>query len=215
MLSLDFLRSWVLAIAGISKPNGRGNAVSIAITDVLLVNWPQIIRDRPKFLGNLDFPRVEPGVKSSNAQTWKPDEQRLWGWEGFTCCWSASWRWRPPWSPATRRSRPTGEWTRLPALLDLCQLWFGKNCWRGRRKMEGTFLNQQLTGCWKTGQRFSMDFTGDKARWQNDYWIPETMEWRVISYLIPEQGKRIVHKQMQYLFGDREVYLNVAMSIYM
>ena len=200
MLSLDFLRSWVLAIAGISKPNGRGNAVSIAITDVLLVNWPQIIRDRPKFLGNLDFPRVEPGVKSSNAQTWKPDEQRLWGWEGFTCCWSASWQWPSLWSPVRRRSQPTEEWMKFPALPGLSQLWFGKNYWRGR-KMEGALFNHQLTGCWKRGQGFSMDFTGDRARWQNSYWIQETMEWRVISSLIPGQDKAIVYKQMQYIFG--------------
>ena len=56
MSILDFLHSWVLAIAGISKPNGRGNAVSIAITDVLLVNWPQIIRDRPKVSRKPGFP---------------------------------------------------------------------------------------------------------------------------------------------------------------
>ena len=199
MSILDFLHSWVLAIAGISKPNGRGNAVSIAITDVLLVNWPQIIRDRPKVSRKPGFP-LRRRVKSSNAQTWKPDEQQKWGWEGFTCCWSASSPWRPPWSPARRRSQPTGEWMKFPALPGLSQLWFGKNCWR-RRKMEGTLFNHQLRGCWKRGQGFSMDFTGDRARWQNSYWIQETMEWKVISSLIPGRDKGIVYKQMQYLFG--------------
>ena len=174
-----------------------GNAVTIAITDVLVVNWPQIIRDRPKVSRKPGFPCYvdEPGVKSSKAKTWKPDEHRLWRWEGFTCCWSASWRWRPPWSPVRRGDRATGEWTRSPAFPDLSQPCFGKNCWR-RRKKEG----DQLTGCWKRGQGFSMDLRGEKARWQKGS-IQETMEWRVISFLTPEQGNRIVHNQMQCLFG--------------
>ena len=33
-----------------------GNAVTIAITDVLVVNWPQIIRDRPKVSRKPGFP---------------------------------------------------------------------------------------------------------------------------------------------------------------
>ena len=51
-----------------------GNAVTIAITDVLVVNWPQIIRDRPKVSRKPGFPCYvdEPGWKAAKP---KPGSQ--------------------------------------------------------------------------------------------------------------------------------------------
>ena len=53
-----------------------GNAVTIAITDVLVVNWPQIIRDRPKVSRKPGFPLLRRRPRSEKQQSQNLEARR-------------------------------------------------------------------------------------------------------------------------------------------